>query len=250
MPNWVKHNFTVTGPSAVIAAFIAECFTRNEDSSLRLDFEKVIPYPEGFDPELPAGSSEHAYDAYYRPERLQSMLNWPWVVQAGVTDAEGLVKLLEERHAKAFEAANAYPTLRDLADAYAKNVEVSGHMTWYSWNSENWGTKWNACDCTVELTSDTEINLFFETAWGSPKPIFDAILQRYPDLRFNGYIDEEGGYFYAIVTDNAFDFHDGTREGGPYDYGDDGEELLGSETTGEASWNVVATRFCETAGDM
>ena len=54
-----------------------------------------------------------------------------------------------------------------------------GRPNWYDWQTESWGTKWNAYDGHIESEWDggdcCEIELHFTTAWTTPRPIFDAL---------------------------------------------------------------------------
>lgn len=65
---------------------------------------------------------------------------------------------------------------------------------WYAWNVENWGTKWGSYDVKVggshtildRLVADgvtTEV-VKFDTAWSPPFPVFDKIVELYPDCKF------------------------------------------------------------------
>ncbi len=64
-----------------------------------------------------------------------------------------------------------------------------GVVCWYSWNIENWGTKWNAYDSEV-----TEGRVKFETAWSHPWPVMQALSLKHPDVEFEvKYADEDLG---------------------------------------------------------
>lgn len=49
---------------------------------------------------------------------------------------------------------------------------------WYDWNCRNWGSKWDVIDMSVEYEDDTQLNLFFATAWTPITPIFDELFKR------------------------------------------------------------------------
>lgn len=76
---------------------------------------------------------------------------------------------------------------------------------WYTWRNENWGTKWNACECYVERTSEG-IKLGFRTAWGAPFPIFETIAKRYPALSIKVHYED----FPNFVGESHY--HDGQVE--------------------------------------
>lgn len=56
--------------------------------------------------------------------------------------------------------------------------EKAFRSTWYNWNRENWGTKWNAY--SHKPTERTEDSLFlrFETAWAPPYPWLAAVFNK------------------------------------------------------------------------
>jgi len=63
-------------------------------------------------------------------------------------------------------------------------------INWYSWNRENWGTKWNAYgQQQVEHDADKMI-VSFQTAWSPPFSWFAAVLNKFKiPFDFN-YLDE------------------------------------------------------------
>ena len=71
---------------------------------------------------------------------------------------------------------------------------------WWNWRNENWGTKWNLVpDHDGDLTAyktveDGEdfIMLEFDTAWSPPEGIYEAIVEKYPDLSVNWFYREDG----------------------------------------------------------
>ena len=71
---------------------------------------------------------------------------------------------------------------------------------WWNWRNENWGTKWNLVpthdgDLTAYMTvEDGEdfIMLEFDTAWSPPEGIYEAIVEKYPDLSVNWFYREDG----------------------------------------------------------
>lgn len=185
MPNWTNNTLTIRGFKPRVQAFLdkhlVEVTPENGKPYLVFDFETVIPYPEGFDASLSsgtmdgvaallAGTPKYPHDTI---ERFQQMLD---------NDKELKAK---------------YPTLEALAAAYTKNVELTGHDTWYGWNNANWGTKWNACDTEAEidiehLEGEVEVVIKFYTAWSEPLPIFEALAEQYPWLWFEYIARHEG----------------------------------------------------------
>ena len=69
------------------------------------------------------------------------------------------------------------PTPEEVAE-----LEKIGFTDWYDWAIAKWGTKWDACDPNTARRNGTEIILEFETAWGPPTPVWDALKERFPDV--------------------------------------------------------------------
>ena len=63
---------------------------------------------------------------------------------------------------------------------------------WYHWNIQNWGTKWDACDKSIDYEDDEILALTFNTAWSPPEGIVEKLREKYPDLSFSWFYDEPG----------------------------------------------------------
>lgn len=196
MPNWTENTLTLRGQPEVLQRVLDECCSEEHNGSL--DFRKIIPFPDGFDPDLPAGSGDEAYDLYFGNTHgaFLNLSSYSWVREAGVTDLDGLRVLMAKRYEESTlnaETRQKYPTYQSLADAYKRNVDVSGCKTWYDWCSNHWGTKWNACEGNVDGTpADGEITMQFNTAWAEPLPVFEALREKYPMLDIEYVTRHEG----------------------------------------------------------
>tara|TARA_A100001515_G_scaffold107048_1_gene87811 strand:+ start:115 stop:564 length:450 start_codon:yes stop_codon:yes gene_type:complete len=62
---------------------------------------------------------------------------------------------------------------------------------WYDWQIQNWGTKWEPADLSVEQC-EQELELTFNTAWSPPEDICRAIRNKYPDCSVSWFYDEPG----------------------------------------------------------
>ena len=62
---------------------------------------------------------------------------------------------------------------------------------WYDWQIQNWGTKWEPTDLSVEQC-DEELEITFNTAWSPPEDICRAIRNKYPDISVSWFYDEPG----------------------------------------------------------
>lgn len=68
---------------------------------------------------------------------------------------------------------------------------------WYEWSINNWGTKWNCYNISI----DDDGGICFDTAWATPIPIFEALSKRFKSLKFEvHYADEDMGNNCGIIT--------------------------------------------------
>lgn len=79
-------------------------------------------------------------------------------------------------------------------------IPMPNGVDWYSWCIDNWGTKWNACDVTVSGDwEEGEVNIYLETAWSPPEPVFRKLAEQNPTLTFIHKTYEEGMSFYGTL---------------------------------------------------
>lgn len=119
---------------------------------------------------------------------------------------------------------------------------------WYEFHCNHWGTKWNACDTSInesisslnklasQNVSETILEIYFNTAWSPCIPIINKLINMYPDLiqrcsffeggnLFAGYIDSAGVHdcdsseIIPFVKDEFdYDFDEDDEEDDDYDY--------------------------------
>lgn len=82
-----------------------------------------------------------------------------------------------------------------LAKQEVSNMEKYGHKNWYDWNNANWGTKWGACDVTVNNLTSKELSIYFESAWSPAGGLIENISGQYPELIFSISFTEESNAF-------------------------------------------------------
>lgn len=93
------------------------------------------------------------------------------------------------------EIHNKYPN-EDIATLLT-NFREYGHITWYSWSTENWGTKWDMYDNKCQ-----DNVLTFLTAWSAPIKWIEQLAKTLEDdviLQLR-YADEDVGYNTGIVA--------------------------------------------------
>lgn len=80
----------------------------------------------------------------------------------------------------------------NLSEEDRKRCDREGRPNWYDWNSEHWGTKWNAYQQGDKR--DTPDTIHFQTAWACPAPVVEALAKMFPDVEMSwDYADEDSG---------------------------------------------------------
>ncbi len=116
----------------------------------------------------------------------------------------------------------------NLGHEEKKMCAEKGLVDWYSWNSENWGTKWDACETNVEI-QDKTVLIGFDTAWAPPIEWLKGASKAHPKLKFHMAYCEGGMGFYGEAIAKAGEVSDDCKDfptGEIYD--DDGELIENS----------------------
>ena len=116
-------------------------------------------------------------------------------------DTEGLLQFM-------------YPMPQELKDTTAdgsENKEMMkkyGHSDWYSWATDNWGTKWDVNEFygvdRQEISDDeSTISFAFQSAWAPPTGAYQEFVDKHPvSLEAKYY---EGGCDFMGIWDNGDD---------------------------------------------
>ena len=82
--------------------------------------------------------------------------------------------------------------------------EKYGKNNWYHWSIDNWGTKWNSVDTTVEENGST-LSYNFMTAWDCPREIVNALMKMrktiLKDISINWDCVHEDGNEHEVIVD-------------------------------------------------
>lgn len=211
MPNWTSN--TLKAPVEVLKKYIR----KDEDGSDVFDFNLVIPRPEIYsDPDLVSGGHQDAAIYWYRSERGTKV---PEKISMSHTTGFSPIyeRILFEKIngicSWAREDANVFgrdpylfgkdpDEIYEIGRKYMEAYEKYGFLDWYDWDNANWGTKWNACDSSVDLENG---KVDFETAWSYPKPIIDKILKDNPGvfITFTWYDEDYDGHHTIMRSDNG-----------------------------------------------
>jgi len=136
-----------------------------------------------------------------------------------------------KRLAKAFaegEFCNAViPTPKDLTDTVSgfvgedqraaheaqmdRNVALYGHKDWYSFQTANWGTKWDVSCDSVEIDDDgLGFSGTFESAWSPPMGVAEALVEQGYEVTL--YYYEPGMGFCGKFEDGCDDYYEYSGE--------------------------------------
>jgi hypothetical protein len=89
-----------------------------------------------------------------------------------------LAKRREGRYEIDFEKIIPMPKNIYRGDVGSREEEIYGRDNWYHWNTNNWGTKWNAYD----MSKIDDYTMTFNTAWAMPERVIKALSKMFPDV--------------------------------------------------------------------
>ena len=176
MPNWCYNSMEISNPKV----FKEKCVRDDE-----FTFDSVVPQPE--------------HMLVYNELRLESDIvkeikeNIPENI-----DIKTAGKLPNELFMnRALDYLQVKPWLD--AEEQRTGVEAQG---WYEWNNANWGTKWDACQSSLDMdeleeaiANNDSYHFEFDTAWSPPIPVFEAMAKA--GVEFSWSCSEEAN-FYAM----------------------------------------------------
>lgn len=191
MPDWVHNELSLQDVSD---ERIAEVLAQICDDDGNLSFSKIAPMPESLD--LVSGNmTDYAVVAYLTdngrteltPEKtlLAENVLGNTIGSARVIECSfEYVKTHQEemREVRNFNASLSRKDLMTYCEAgqkYVANYEKYGAATWYDWNCQNWGTKWEPSYVSVDGSM-----ISFDTAWSCPDAILETLSERFPDVHF------------------------------------------------------------------
>ncbi len=183
MPNHVTNRVRLYGEKTEIVRLL-ETVKSDEFGLGSIDFNKIIPMPEGLNIEC-GSRMDRGLKAY------RDFLNIVGMLESKVT----------ENAKKAFLSQRSDISEEDfkLGEQAYENLKKCGFSTWYDWCIANWGTKWNSygyskgADHTVNEGEIPQIR--FLTAWSAPHPIIEKLSTLFPAVKISHeWADEDIGY--------------------------------------------------------
>lgn len=210
MPNWTWNRIACKKS-------IADKILTKTEKGYSFDFNKLIKMPEDLDIESGSMGQNGLMYLYLKSKDDLEKIK--------INDAykscnpffndiyrEGRFGQMEENPSE-FENESDFKESVELGKKYLSNYEKYGHCTWYNWCIDNWGTKWNVGeDVDVEIDSDDECIITFNTAWSPPRGIIieysklckdDEFDWEYENEDYDGHhiLRKEDG----IILDNVID---------------------------------------------
>ena len=98
---------------------------------------------------------------------------------------------------------------RDAHEAQMqRNKELYGHTDWYSFQTSNWGTKWDCGgDSQADVSDDgREMSASFDSAWSPPTGVYEALLEQ--GFQVRAYYYESGMAFCGVWEDGCDDYYE------------------------------------------
>lgn len=116
-----------------------------------------------------------------------------------VLDTQEEIDAENERHEKSWSDGNVAAISKDEA---AFRMEKYGALNWYDWANKNWGTKWNSYEVHLIDYSDEKLVVKMETAWDTPRVIWEKLESEGFIVNCVLYGEMEG---YETIGENAED---------------------------------------------
>jgi hypothetical protein len=196
----------VSGEKHLVKQFEDDAARKSEGSNV-FTLAAFHPCPEELSTAEENSTASIGYDVFFSPATVTGgpaayVLEFPWVKEAGVTTVEELQAFLRKKD----------PEYEKCGRIRRDNLEKHGCGSWYDWNINKWGTKWDidCTDCSPAVKSAQlgywYITYYFDSAWSPPVPVIKKISAIYTRLTFTLTYAEQGNDYEGRVT-----FEDGVQ---------------------------------------
>jgi len=103
-----------------------------------------------------------------------------------------------------FDFDNIVPMPRKIfkGDLGTAEREKYGSLNWRDWSCDNWGTKWNSCNATVDWEDEDGVGFIFNTAWSAPTPIAEKLKLMFKGMTFRWFYRDEGDNFCGYLDED------------------------------------------------
>jgi len=217
MPNWVRNSLTIEGKNS--DKILHDYLKTDDFEDVVFDFNKIKEMPEDlniisgsmtidcFCVYLSTLSKEDAIDKIqlYIGSSLFPEFHKANTYLKSKEEIDRLIKDLINNHQQPDKLNPTRPVFKNKEDIvqYGKklidNIVNYGAKDWYDWCVENWGTKWNACQCEFDDTKPNQIT--FETAWSDVRGLICELSKKHPENTFiYEYSEEQIGNYTGICS--------------------------------------------------
>lgn len=211
MPNHIQNRLQFKGDkkqvNKVLTAIATSGGGGNKDEDAQIDFNKIVPMPEGLSIEAHLGIIQWAeictckinFEPLFQLPK-DSLSNMFKNQQYGsISDRLKASTALESIMGKRRSVKDFDDKEFEMFIQCLQNVRKHGFFTWYEWAIQNWGTKWNAYGQNDER--NTEDTIFFQTAWSSPIALIGKLSAMFPTVEMVlTYADEDSGSNAGVIT--------------------------------------------------
>lgn len=190
MPNWVQNNITFIGDAAEIKKML-EAIKDDEIGFGSIDFNKIISMPELLNIECGSRTDKGI-------EMVKEFLeNFPKELKGKGGTYEDFVE--DMRNHSMDISDEEEKEIWDIGVTAVDNLYKYNATTWYDWRCENWGTKWNACECAK--VNENSKSISFQTAWSTPFPVMKKLSEMFPNIEIRTeFADEDIGQNCGMCT--------------------------------------------------
>ncbi len=206
MPNWCENDVMISG-------------TKKDIRELRkwmgnMEFEKMAPTPDELR-DRNAWNTACSIPVYLGSDKVCHRTKGKCVEESeqGLTDSELSPNTVSLAQAVMQGYTRCTKCLRKNTIAYpvAESIELFkkyGTDNLEDWRRQNWGTKWEVDQEDLDVDwGDTFVHFHFYTAWTPPEGIYEAIVERFPNLEISWHYSEPGvGFAGNLVTGEEYHY--------------------------------------------
>jgi len=202
MPNHIQNRLTVTGNKDEVTKLFASISSEDKEGvKEQIDFNKIVPMPEGMDVSVHSGvetwveicTGQVDFNLLFTslPDSISNLMQQQQygTLSSRLSANTAMETLMGKRK------GNVKDFTDEEFDGFVqclKNFRSTGFHSWYNWAIKNWGTKWNAYGQNDKR--NTENAIYFETGWSSPIGLIQKLSAKFPELTLQlDYADEDSG---------------------------------------------------------
>lgn len=188
MPNWTKNYTIFAGSPDTIETIATACMAPNQ----QFDFDQLRPTP-------PLLEKLNAHNKMIDTDRYRAIFGDVYKdlylpMPTSLDEFEHFIDTVNPECVTYND--ESYSPLDYIPDNIYKQLQDTyGATDWYDWRVNNWGTKWIGSELVIDYIGNTLLVVHYNTAWDTPRDLFNYLLKTYPDLYIiNGadHEDEDG----------------------------------------------------------